>query len=42
MDSTVSVTPLDLMPGPHVVRLRIPMQHGVRMEANPFLLRVRK
>ncbi len=42
LDGTVSVTPLELMPGPHVVRLRIPMQHGVRMEANPFLLRVRR
>jgi hypothetical protein len=42
LDGTVSVTPLELMPGPHVVRLRIPGQQGVRMEANPFLLRVKK
>ncbi len=42
VDSTVSVTALELMPGPHVVRLRIPGQQGVRMEANPFLLRVKK
>jgi hypothetical protein len=33
--------PLDLAPGPHVVRLHIPMQRGIRMEANPFLLRVK-
>jgi hypothetical protein len=31
---------LQLAPGPHVIRLRIPEQKGVRMEANPFLLRV--
>ena len=42
IDSTVSVTALELMPGPHVVRLRIPGQQGVRMEANPFLLSVKK
>jgi hypothetical protein len=42
LDDTVSVTPLELMPGPHVVRLRIPGQKSVRMEANPFLLRVKK
>ena len=42
MDDTVSVTPLELMPGPHVVRLQIPNQQGVRMEANPFLLRVNR
>jgi len=42
MNGTVSVTPMELMPGPHVVRLRIPAQQGVRMEANPFLLRVRR
>lgn len=41
IDSTVSITPLELMPGPHVVRLRIPGQQGVRMEANPFLLSVK-
>jgi len=37
-DGTVSVTPMNLKPGAHVVRLRIPYQHGARMEANPFLL----
>ncbi|MDT8375495.1 MAG: hypothetical protein RQ867_02025 [Mariprofundaceae bacterium] len=42
MNDTVSVTPLELMPGPHVIRLRIPDQQGVRMEANPFLLHVKK
>ncbi|NOR72913.1 MAG: hypothetical protein GQ467_03480, partial [Mariprofundaceae bacterium] len=42
IDSTVSITPLELMPGPHVVRLRIPGQQGVRMEANPFLLSVKQ
>ena len=42
MDDTISVTPLELMPGPHVVRLQIPNQQGVRMEANPFLLRVKR
>jgi hypothetical protein len=42
IDSTVSITPLELMPGPHVVRLRIPGQQGVRMEANPFLLSVKR
>ena len=42
MDDTISVTPLELMPGQHVVRLQIPNQQGVRMEANPFLLRVRR
>jgi hypothetical protein len=41
-DEAVSVTPLELEAGPHVVRLRIPPQQGVRMEANPFLLRVTK
>lgn len=39
-DGIAVVTPLTLEPGPHVVRLRIPPQKGVRMEANPFLLRV--
>lgn len=42
VDNSVSVTPLELMPGPHVVRLRIPPQKSVRMEANPFLLRVKR
>ncbi|MDX8402803.1 MAG: hypothetical protein R8K54_00160 [Mariprofundaceae bacterium] len=42
VDNSVSVTPLELMPGPHVVRLRIPPQKRVRMEANPFLLRVKR
>jgi len=42
MDDTISVTPLELMPGPHVVRLQIPNQQGIRMEANPFLLRVNR
>ncbi|HXH73036.1 MAG TPA: hypothetical protein VNI58_09515 [Mariprofundaceae bacterium] len=32
--------PLDLAPGVHAVRLHIPMQAGIRMEANPFLVRV--
>ncbi|MDX8389203.1 MAG: hypothetical protein R8M38_01800 [Mariprofundaceae bacterium] len=32
---------LQLSPGPHVVRLRMPMQaDAIRMEANPFLLNV--
>lgn len=31
---------LQLASGPHVIRLRIPDQKGVRMEANPFLVRV--
>jgi len=31
---------LQLPPGAHVIRLRIPAQHGIRMEANPFLVRV--
>jgi len=31
---------LRLAPGAHVIRVRIPNQGGVRMEANPFLLRV--
>ena len=42
LDGTVSVTPLELMPGPHVVRLRISGQKSARMEANPFLLRVKR
>ncbi len=42
VDGGVSVTPLELTGGPHVVRLRIPSQKGVRMEANPFLLHVVK
>lgn len=41
-DGAVSVTPIELVSGPHVVRLRIPFQKGVRMEANPFLLKVMK
>ena len=41
-DGAVSVTPVELTRGPHVVRLRIPAQKGVRMEANPFLLKVMK
>jgi len=41
LDDSVTVTSLELQAGPHVVRLRIPAQQGVRMEANPFLLRVR-
>jgi len=32
---------LQLAPGPHVIRIRIPDQHGVRMVANPFLIRIR-
>jgi len=32
--------PLVLAPGPHVIRLHVPMQAGIRMEANPFLVRV--
>lgn len=32
--------PLTLDPGVHVLRLRIPAQHHIRMVANPFLLRV--
>jgi len=31
---------LQLAPGAHVIRLRIPGQNGIRMEANPFLVRV--
>ena len=31
---------LQLAPGPHVIRLRIPAQGGVRMVANPFLVQV--
>jgi len=31
---------LQLPPGAHVIRLRIPAQHSIRMEANPFLVRV--
>ncbi|MES0371995.1 MAG: hypothetical protein ABUK11_06910 [Mariprofundaceae bacterium] len=42
VDNSVSATPLELTPGPHVVRLRIPAQKSVRMEANPFLLRVKR
>jgi len=38
----VAVTPIELTPGPHVVRLRVPAQKGGRMEANPFLLKVRR
>jgi len=38
----VAVTPIELTPGPHVVRLRIPPQMSIRMEANPFLLKVRR
>lgn len=38
----VSLTPFVLDAGPHVVRLRIPQQQGIRMEANPFLVRVKK
>lgn len=41
-DGSVAVTPIELAPGPHVVRLRIPPQMSVRMEANPFLLKVRR
>lgn len=39
---TATMLPLTLAPGPHVVRLHIPVQPpgGIRMEANPFLLRV--
>lgn len=33
--------PLDLKGGDHVVRLRIPEQGGIRMEANPFFIRVK-
>ncbi len=32
--------PLNLGPGEHVIRLRIPSQYGVRMEANPFFVEV--
>lgn len=39
-DGMACITQLALEPGPHVVRLRIPVQKGVRMEANPFLVRV--
>jgi len=31
---------LQLPPGAHVIRLHIPAQYGIRMEANPFLVRV--
>jgi len=31
---------LQLTPGAHVIRLRIPSQNSIRMEANPFLVRV--
>ena len=31
---------LQLAPGPHIIRLRIPDQAGVRMVANPFLVQV--
>lgn len=31
---------LQLSPGAHVIRLRIPAQYGVRMEANPFMVHV--
>lgn len=41
-DGAVSVTSVELTRGPHVVRLRIPSQKGVRMVANPFLLKVMK
>jgi hypothetical protein len=40
-DGTVAITPIELQRGVHVVRLRIPAQIGMRMEANPFLLKVR-
>jgi len=36
----VMVRKLILSPGDHVVRLRIPDQNGIRMEANPFFIRV--
>ncbi|MDQ7059323.1 MAG: hypothetical protein Q9N62_13340 [Ghiorsea sp.] len=34
--------PLHLSAGRHVIRLQIPAQQGVRMEANPFLVQVRE
>lgn len=40
VNGEVSQLSLNLQPGPHVVRLRIPSQQKVRMEANPFLLHV--
>jgi len=34
--------PLHLSEGRHVIRLQIPAQQGIRMEANPFLVHVRE
>ena len=34
--------PLHLSAGRHVIRLQIPAQQGIRMEANPFLVHVRE
>jgi uncharacterized membrane protein len=34
--------PLHLSKGNHVIRLQIPAQQGIRMEANPFLVQVRE
>jgi hypothetical protein len=39
LDAPLDMT-LQLAPGAHVIRLRIPVQHAIRMEANPFLVRV--
>jgi len=52
VDGHVVVTPLlglsqplqetlQLSPGAHVIRLRIPAQRGIRMESNPFLVHVK-
>lgn len=38
----LAVTEVKLSPGPHLVRLRIPQQQGVRMVANPFLVKVER
>lgn len=36
----LAVTELELSPGAHLIRLQIPSQQGVKMVANPFLVRV--
>ena len=39
---TAQSYPLHLSTGRHVIRLQIPAQQGIRMEANPFLVQVRE
>lgn len=40
-DSSTHIAHLTLSEGVHVIRFRIPSQQGVRLETNPFLVRVR-